>query len=150
VYLVSDALPLARHDFDAALRLSPKSGEAFIGRAYVQVRVGRYEQAVGDAEQAIACGPQNRRMFWNAARVYAQTVGRMAADPAERDDRALDTRRQYQDRALQLIRQAVQRTAAEERASFWDRYVEKDVAFDPVRRSPKYFRLARECSRTTR
>jgi serine/threonine protein kinase/Tfp pilus assembly protein PilF len=150
VYLVNDAFSLAQHDFDAALRLNAKNGEAYIGRAYVRVRLGRYHEAVADAEKALARGPRNRRMFWNAARVYAQVVGRMDADPAERNGRALETCRRYQDRAFQLIRQAVQHIAMEERASFWDRCVEKDAAFNSVRRSPEYVQLARECSLATR
>jgi tetratricopeptide (TPR) repeat protein len=141
VHLVNESLTLARHDFDQALRLDPKHGEAHAGRGYVQVKLGHLDQAVADAEKAVQRGPQTPRLLWNAARIAAQVVGRLEADPKQRGPSALDRRLGCQEQALKWLRRALEKSGRES-AAFWRRYVQEDVAFNPIRQSPGFKRLA--------
>ncbi len=51
---------------------------------------------------------------------------------------------QYEDRALVLIRQALDSSPAGERPSLWHDKVELDRAFDRLRTLPRYRALVRE------
>ena len=66
-----DALHPPTSDFDEAIRLSPKDGDAFSGRALVRAHLGRHEGATSDAEYSLKCVRKNWRLAHNAARVYA-------------------------------------------------------------------------------
>ena len=48
----------------------------------------------------------------------------------------------YQDRALALLGEAIQRTPPDDRASFWRDVVVTDRVFSTIRRLPAYARVA--------
>jgi tetratricopeptide (TPR) repeat protein len=149
-YLFQDALTPALHDFREALELDPKNGTAYGGRGYALVRRGRYRQGVEDAETALACRPENRReprLLCNAARVFAQAVGWMDAERGHSTRQALEERAAYQDRALQLLRTALETKAAGERRTFWRKIIAADTALGPIRGSPGYRQLEAEYAR---
>jgi hypothetical protein len=111
---------------------------------------------VADAEKAVLLGPERPlqlpRLLWNAARIYAQAAGKLGADVAKRDRRAVERRFQYEQRAVQLLRQALDDVKpASERAAFWRDYIEADkAALNPIRPSAAFAQLAAEYARPMR
>jgi tetratricopeptide (TPR) repeat protein len=143
--LAFDASALALRDFEAALRLEAKNGDAFNGRGFARVQLGQdVRGAVTDAEEALRLDPQGSRTLFNAARTYAQAVGRFDARTTPRD-LTLARRGQYQDRAVQLLRQAVGCVPAARRRSYW-RTIEADTALDPIRPCSGFHQLMLENS----
>ncbi|HVS35448.1 MAG TPA: protein kinase [Gemmataceae bacterium] len=136
-YTALDAPTLALPDFEASIRLDPNNADAYNGRAYALVRTARAPQAVRDAEEALRRGPVQPHLLYNAARVF----GRAAQAP---EAAALD-RPHCRSRALELLLQALQGLPAAERTAFWRRTVEPDAAFDAVRASDEFHRLAAAC-----
>jgi tetratricopeptide (TPR) repeat protein len=150
-YLATDAPRLALPDFEEAIRLDPESGDAHNGRGYSRVRLGLYREAVEDAKTALRLGPTSPRLSWNAARIYAQAAGKLDADAARRDRKAVGLRSQYEQRAVHLLRQALDLTPAPARAAFWRDCIGADkVALNPIRRSPAFAQMAAEYSRPAR
>jgi tetratricopeptide (TPR) repeat protein len=149
VYLARQAPQPALDDFDAALRLDPDNGDARGGRGAALVHLGRLGEAVADAEKAVRSGPATPRTLWNAARVYAQAVGRLDAGAGPAGRTSLELRARYQDRAVQLLRQALDATPAAQRGPFWRDNVHNDDALNPVRPSTAFARLAAEYARTS-
>src|SRR5439155_11854654 len=142
-----EALP----DLEEAIRLDEKNGDAHNGRGYARVRLGQYREAVADAELALRLGPRDPRLLWNAARIHAQAAGKLNADVAKRDRKAVDLRYKYEERAVQLLRQALDLTPASKRAAFWRDCIGADTAaLNPIRRSPAFAQLAAEYARPTR
>jgi eukaryotic-like serine/threonine-protein kinase len=154
VYLVREAPKMALDDFEKAIRLNPDNGDAYNGRGYALVKFGEIPRAVADAEAALRCGPQTPRLLWNAARIFAQ-AGRMDVEGtgtprASWSRLPAQTRADYQDRALLLLRQALDLTPPEQRASFWRDYIQPDSALNPIRRSPGFVQMAIEYSRAAK
>jgi tetratricopeptide (TPR) repeat protein len=150
-YLATDAPRWARSDFEEAIRLQPKSGDAYNGRGYARVRLGQYREAVVDAETALRLGPQDSRLLWQAARIYAQAAGKLDADAAKWDRKAVSLRTQYEERTVQLLRGALKLKPDPERAAFWRDCIEADkAALSPIRNSPAFTQLAAEYSKPAR
>ncbi len=127
-YLVLDAPKLALRDFELAIELDSKSGDAFNGRGFARANLGRYRDAMQDAAEALRLGPQSPRLFYNAARIFAQCPGRGPQ------------------RALDLIQQALSMLSADERPSFWSANVRADAAMAALRPYPLFARLDAELS----
>ena len=86
-HLVVDAPKLALRDFELAIELDPKNGDAYNGRGFVRASLGRHREAIQDAAEALRLGPTSPRLLYNAARIYAQCPGpyraaRTGVDPA--------------------------------------------------------------------
>jgi tetratricopeptide (TPR) repeat protein/tRNA A-37 threonylcarbamoyl transferase component Bud32 len=156
-YLALGSPRLARPDFDAALRLDRKDADAFCGRglAAVQlIRPGADPEAVarevrvatGDADEALrlASNP-TLPLLLSCARVHARAAGVLGAagDPAVDGRRASD----YQERALGLLRDALELVPQAERADFWRASIRGDPALQPLRNSPGLLRLAQSYAR---
>jgi serine/threonine protein kinase/tetratricopeptide (TPR) repeat protein len=143
-YLVAEAPGLALRDFQSAIRQAP-DGDAYAGRGYSYVKLGYTDLAVADAIEALQRGPLDARMLYNAARIFAQAVGRMDVDRRQQDHQGLEKRSSYQDRAVQLIRKALDMTPQQERGRFWMEKIEPaNAGFDPIRGSSAFSRLAVE------
>ena len=71
-HLVVDAPKLALRDFELAIELDPKNGDAYNGRGFVRASLGRHREAIQDAAEALRHGPTSPRLLYNAARIYAQ------------------------------------------------------------------------------
>jgi tetratricopeptide (TPR) repeat protein len=139
-YLVSGAPGLAQADFDEVLRHEPSSADAYTGRGTARVRLGRYREAVADAESALRLGSSSR-VAYNAARIYAQAAS-AAAEEVRREGRAaVALVGKYQDRALTLLREAVRRLPAEQRAPFCRDQIPADPALRPIQRRLKFASL---------
>ncbi len=89
MHLGVDAPKLALRDFELAIELDPRNGDAYSGRGVVHASQARYREATRDAGEALRLGPPSPRLFYNAARIYAQ-----CPDP-------------HPQRALALIQQAM-------------------------------------------
>ncbi len=81
--------------------------------------------------------------MYNVARIYALVSGRLAELPgADAEQRAL--RVQYQDRAVELIRQALELRSPEQRPGFCASPVRSDPAPAAVRSSTAFRALAQQ------
>jgi tetratricopeptide (TPR) repeat protein len=127
-YLVVDAPKLALRDFELAIELDPKSGDAFNGRGFARASLGRHREAIQDAAEALRLGPSSPRLLYNAARIHAQCPG---TGPQ---------------RALELIQQALSMLPEDERRAFWSAHIRADAAMAVLRRYPAFARLAAELS----
>jgi tetratricopeptide (TPR) repeat protein len=75
-HLVVDAPKLAQRDFELAIELDPRNGDAYNGRGLARVRLGRRREAALDAAEALRQGPSSPRLYYNAARIYARCSSR--------------------------------------------------------------------------
>jgi tetratricopeptide (TPR) repeat protein len=128
-HLVVDAPKLAQRDFELAIELDPHNGDAYNGRGLARVRLGRQREAALDAAEALRQGPSSPRLYYNAARIYAQCSTR------------------YSRRALELVHQAINLLPAEKRRAFWSKHIQKDPAFSSLRLHPVFIELETELSR---
>jgi tetratricopeptide (TPR) repeat protein len=145
-YLGCRAYQLALADFDQAVRLEPDRGEGYSGRGYARALLGQEQQAREDAEAAVRRGPPGARLFCDAARVYAQVVAHLDAAAGPQSFQDLERRSWCQDRAMHLLRGALQSLPVAERAAFWRERVRTDAALGPLRRSPAFADLDMEYS----
>jgi tetratricopeptide (TPR) repeat protein/tRNA A-37 threonylcarbamoyl transferase component Bud32 len=130
-YLAYDAPRPALDDFDAVLRLDASNAEAHGGRGLALVRLGDHRGAVAAAEESRRRDPTSARRASNAAHIYAQAALVVAGEVDAKGGRAVALFHRYQDRAVALVKQALERTPADGRAEFWKARIESD----PVMRS---------------
>jgi tetratricopeptide (TPR) repeat protein/tRNA A-37 threonylcarbamoyl transferase component Bud32 len=130
-YVLSEAPRLALHDFDAALRLDPANGEAQSGRGQALVLLGDYRAAIAAAEESLRLDAPTARRAYNVARVYARAAILAAGEVSARGPVAVTQVDRYQERAVALVKLALERTPAERRAALW----QSDVAADPALRA---------------
>jgi eukaryotic-like serine/threonine-protein kinase len=123
MHLGVDAPKLALRDFELAIELDPKNGDAYTGRGVVLAGQGRYREATRDAAEAIHLGPPSPRLFYNAARIYAQ-----CPDPSPQQ-------------ALELIAQALRSLPEAQRWAFWSKNIRKDQALAALRRRSAFIQL---------
>jgi tetratricopeptide (TPR) repeat protein len=142
-YLQMDAPRLALAQFTEAMRLGPATSRVRCGRALAHVKLGQGSLAVQDAEAALTTrdtsGPDAPLL---AACVHARAA-RLALS-------ALRTRGRTrpgagsEDRAAELVVEALRRVPLASRATFWRTRVMKEDALAEVRRHPKVAHLARQ------
>ncbi len=150
-YLVSDASKLALADFEAAIRQAPEGAEAYAGRGFALAMAGQYRSATDDAEESLRKShPGETRTVYNAARIYARCAsGLSSASIGKRSPSANSLADQYGDRALSLIRTAIERLPNERRTTFYREVVQADPAFAGLRQRPQFARLAGQLGRPT-
>ena len=127
-HLVVDAPKLALRDFELAIELDSKNGDAYNGRGFARARLGRHREAIQDAAEALRHGPPSPRLLYNAARIYAQCPS------------------PYPLRTLELIQQALSLLPAEERRAFWSTHIRTDAALAALRSYRLFVRLDFELS----
>jgi eukaryotic-like serine/threonine-protein kinase len=141
-YFFADAFKPALRDFDEAIRLDGDNRDAYVGRGLARVMLGRYRDAVADAEEALRRRPDTPEMMHNLACVFAQAAGRAESDTTEPARAALAA--DYRGRALKAVRDALALVPAEARFRFWRDKVLSDAALDPIRTTAEFRRLAEE------
>jgi tetratricopeptide (TPR) repeat protein len=130
-YLMYQAPHLALPDFDEALKLLPaETGDksqrmdVLLGRSDALIKLDRVPEALDAAGEAMQAGGEMKpRIYYNAARVYAQASVKMEAAEGRARESVM-----YQNRAAALLRQAVEKTPTAEREDFWKRYVAADAS----------------------
>jgi tetratricopeptide (TPR) repeat protein len=147
-YLALESYKLALPDFEEAIQRNRENGDFYRGRGHALVKLGRYRQAVDDVEESLRCGPKTSTLLHDAARVYAQAVAKVQADLRLTNRQSVA--RNYQERAVQLIRASVELLPAKERRPFWRDKVLPDSALSPVHGSTEFLRLGAEYSQSAK
>jgi serine/threonine protein kinase/lipoprotein NlpI len=129
-YVVSDAPRLALHDFDLALRQDASNGETHSGRGLALARLGDHRAAIIAAEESLRHDSLTPRRAYNAARIYAVAAAAAAAEVGPGARLAANAAEGYQERAVALIKRALDLTPPERRVAFW----QSQVAADPALR----------------
>ena len=122
-YQYADAPRLALADFEESLRLKPSQAEAHGGRGLARIRLGRWRDAVADAEAAVRHVQQagasetseeardlQVQALFNAARIHALAVEFAAQEVSRQGARAVALYRGYRSRARELLGEALART----------------------------------------
>src|SRR5262249_30056180 len=148
-YLILNDHERAREDFTEAIRLDPTEGHSYNGLGYALVKLGKAIEGVREANKALQLGPPTRRLFYNAARVFAQAYA-MEAE-AEQTSRGPGSRSDaYREEALRCLVQALERREQERPAEFWQKVVgpdsrdRRDGALYPLRGSRRFVDLAQQ------
>src|SRR5208337_3431605 len=149
-HLVTNAVQLALEDFDRALRLDGSNGDALSGRGAARVLLGQHRAAVADAEESLRHGEPSARMYYLAGRIYARAASAAAGEVRKAGRSAVALTASYQDRAVILIREAVRRHPAGQRAAFVRDQVFTDPALRPIIRRLKFDELAEHTAALTR
>jgi eukaryotic-like serine/threonine-protein kinase len=148
-YLVSGAAQLALRDFEQAIHIDPSAGDFYSGRGSARIAMGDHSAAVSDAEESLMHGESEARLYYSAARILVQAAELARTDRRVPKSSEPTLAQTYQERALALLGQAVERTQPAERAAFWRGVVNPDRAFNAVRRLPVYARIAAEAGTQT-
>jgi tetratricopeptide (TPR) repeat protein len=133
---------MALRDFEHAIQLDPATGDFYSGRGSALVAMGNYREAVSDAEESLRRSESEPRLYYSAARILAQAADHANTERRPRNSSRPTQAQSYQDRALALLGQAVERTHPAERAAFWRNVVDSDRVFTAIRRLPAYARIA--------
>jgi tetratricopeptide (TPR) repeat protein len=133
LYLIENSPLLAVRDFEEAVRLDPLNADAQAGLGTARVRLGRYREALADAEEAVRLGAADHRVLYKAARVYALAAVDATSEIRRKGRDAVAVVARYQDRAVELIRAARIHIPAAGRANF-EAVLQKDPAIDAIRR----------------
>ena len=135
LYIVSDAPRLALHDFEAAIRLDPCERRRLQRpwfRTSAPGRASRRRRGRRQSPRHSASRP--RTCYYNAARVYALAAVVAAAEVRKKGQDTVTVVARYQDRATELLREALKRMPEDQRASFWRDVVPADPALRVLRR----------------
>jgi serine/threonine protein kinase/tetratricopeptide (TPR) repeat protein len=146
-YHFADAPRLALADFESSLRLTPDQADALGGRGLARIRLGLWQPALRDAEAAIrlaksspAATDEARRAqsqaFFNAARIYAQSIEFAAREVSREGERAVVLYRRYRTRALELLKDALAPISDPSRRE----QILSDPALKPLRLAPRMIR----------
>lgn len=143
-YLACEAPKSALQDFEAVIRQKPEDADAYNGRGYAHVKLGQPQKAIADAREARKHATLSPRVIYNTARVYAQVVGKLEADPSQGTRENRELRYECQSQAFQLIRKALDLLPASQRLSFWQQNIQNDPAMNPIRRTSGFTQLEKE------
>jgi serine/threonine protein kinase/Tfp pilus assembly protein PilF len=145
-YFFTDAWKLAEHDFDAAICLDARPGDAHVGRGLARVMLGDYRRAVCDADEVLRQGkPETPEMMHNVACLFALAAARVRTDAAERDRAALEDG--YRRQALAALRKALLLVPPGQRLAFWREKMRPDSALDSIRQCAEFVQLDSELQR---
>jgi serine/threonine protein kinase/Tfp pilus assembly protein PilF len=120
---------LARESFDEAIRLNNSSSDHYAGRAAAWCQLASYDEAIADAQAALARQPVPEGIY-NIASVYAGLAGRLGR---ERGRDKVDARvAAWSDEAIRLLRESFERMPREKRAYYLKEFA-ADPEFDSIR-----------------
>jgi hypothetical protein len=92
--------------------------------------------------------PKEPRLVYSAARIYAQAVAKAEAD--RRQPRRGELARDYQDRAVLLLRKTLDLLPARQRGTFWREKIMADNSLYPIHGSTGFLQLAADYRRAAR
>jgi tetratricopeptide (TPR) repeat protein len=134
-YLVNGAPRQALRDFEAALALKSTDSNALVGRGTARVELGAVSEGIADVEAALRSGPRSARLVYNVARALARAAVQ-TSDARRARARA--------DRAVAVLRQAIEAMPEADRARFWRDQVRRDTVFRSLSRHAGFGRLDRQ------
>ena len=137
-YLMLESPTLALVDFEAAIKLNPDEGDGYNGRGTARAFLGDHSAAVADAREAVRHGGTKARIKYNAARIYAVAASVASAQVGVKGRQARLLATKYEDTALQLIREELQRQTPVQRAAFWKETIQGDPALKAIRRRLRF------------
>jgi tetratricopeptide (TPR) repeat protein len=140
-YLVLNSPQKALADFERALQASPNLPDGLRGRAEARLRLGQVAEAAEDAEAALR-GMQRgtESCLWGArfyARAFQSLRERPRGKPASAGLAAL-----FPDRAIDLLREALEGLPRENRKELWEKSVESSADLAPLHGFRRYLDLA--------
>jgi len=139
-YLACQADRPALADFEEIVRYEPKNAPALCGRGLARVRLGQIDSGVQDAQYALRLGLATSRVCYGCGRIYAQAAAKL--NLMDRKDRQTVAKtREFEDRAVDLIDQALTLLPSNERAAFWQDTVSKDSCLVILRRTLPFSKL---------
>ena len=138
---------------DAAQRIDPKNDKVQLYRVGALLELKREQEAIDacdaycreavtDAEESLRHGELEGRLHYSGARILALAAESAKKAARPRDPSEMDKVQNYQDRALALLGQAVERAPLERCARFWREVVRSDHAFPTIRRQLAFARIA--------
>jgi Tfp pilus assembly protein PilF len=136
-YLQLTAPKAALADFERSLKLRPEHASTLSGRGQARVMLGSVAEAVRDGEKALALDSDGLQQLMVAC-IYARAAGLLAFETRSGRPRAGVS---YEERAADLVCQAVLRNKEKERSAFWHKHVEPEPALAAVRRHPRVVRV---------
>jgi tetratricopeptide (TPR) repeat protein len=136
-YLGSGAAKLALLDFDRSVSLGRSNADAYAGRGATRATLGMPREAADDAEQSLRSGPPEPRRLFGAARIYALAAQSLANVTGTSNRSSLALAKSFEERAVSLLNEAVQRQPMPERRAFVRDMVYTDPVFTPYRRRIK-------------
>jgi serine/threonine protein kinase/Tfp pilus assembly protein PilF len=131
-HFFADAWKLALRDFESAIELAPLLSDAYTGRGLALVMLGRYREAVQDADVALRLQPGGPAMMLNIACIFSQAIARVSDDAEINNKRELVDR--YRKRAIEAIRKTLGMLPVDARRSFWEDKILPDAALGPIRK----------------
>lgn len=141
-YLLANADRLALADFEYCLKAEPANANALVGRGNARIRLRQVDAALADAKQAEKVGSLSPRLLFNLACIYGEVCGLGVGETKGQDLKAVSDRLAgHQEKALQLLQQALESMPAAHRAAFWKDHVQTDAALASLRKTPSYLRL---------
>ncbi|MFI5460855.1 MAG: protein kinase [Isosphaerales bacterium] len=145
LFLMTDAPRSALRDFEESIKLdpsSPSSADAYLGSGLARASLGLHREAVADASRAVKLGEPTDKTLYNAARIYAKAAIAATAEVKKTGPDGVGLVSRYQDQAVELLRQAVQRLPAARRAAFVRDVVQTDPALATLRHRLRSLDLA--------
>jgi tetratricopeptide (TPR) repeat protein/tRNA A-37 threonylcarbamoyl transferase component Bud32 len=134
-YIACQAWALAAEDFERALQLDDGLASAYLGRGHVRVQLGQVAAGTADAERAVRTGPATPRLLQTAAGIFGRALLRSEDDPG--------SQRRYRVRAVELVRDSLEKTPAAERGAFWGDSIQRDATLRPLRRTEEFLHWQR-------
>jgi hypothetical protein len=116
------------HDFTEALRLEPLNAKTALACAHVRIKQNEPHEAVKNAEMVVKSRPKDWHLWHEAVRISAQALGQIKPEPGLGRMRS-----DYQQRAVSLLRTAMELVPAGQRRACWREKVMKDPAFSAIR-----------------
>jgi serine/threonine protein kinase/Tfp pilus assembly protein PilF len=143
VFLAYQSPLMARPEFEEALRIDHANREARLGLGFALAKLGHPEQGVAEAERALRAGRPTAEQYVSASRVFAQAAAevRVRMDGSHRDRLPVERRRHYHEHARVLLEKAKAIAPLAEFKQLWQKRVETDSAFDPLRGDPRFLQL---------
>ena len=119
----------------------PADADAYNGRGTAHARLGDHRAAVADAREASDVGKSRPRVIYNAAGSTRSRPRSPLPRSAAKGRAARQLSSQYQDTAVQLIREAFEREPPEKRRRSGETTIQPDPALKAIRRRLKFDEL---------
>ncbi len=137
-YLAYDSDRHALRDFEDAVWLDPNDADACSGRGLARARLGLHLEAVTDAERSLELREKDWRMHYNAACIYFQSALAVDAESRKTGPPAIRDEKSYVERAVKLMRIALELAPEEQRTVLLKKSIPNDRALRPFRRHLKW------------